>query len=64
MKRLVSLKAILDKFIETGTGNQCLCAADAAQKKLLPVAVELRQHVVQQKNGLIRYFFFDNGDLR
>ena len=42
MKNFIRLEPVPDKFIETGTGNQCLCILKTAEQIILPVPVQFR----------------------
>ena len=45
-ENFIDLKPVVDKIIQTGTGNNRLNVPDTVQQVILTVAVQLRQHVV------------------
>ena len=55
---LIDVELVADKIIQTGTGDHCLYIMDTVQKICLPVAVQLRKHIVEKENRRIFYFFF------
>ena len=62
-KYFIYLKTVLDKLIESRTGDQCLYIMNAVQKIFLPAAVKLREHVVQKKHRRILDFLLHQLDL-
>lgn len=58
LKHLVDLKPIIHKLLESSTCDDRLDITDTVQQIVLPAAVKLRQHIVeQQQRNVLRHFF-------
>ena len=60
----IGLKMILDKIIESRTGDQCLNPPDTAEKLVLTAAVQFRKNIIKKKDRRIPGRFPDHADLR
>ena len=57
------MHAGIHKIVKSCTGNHRLDVRNVFQKIVLPVAVKLREHVVQKQDGLVAGNLLDQPDL-
>lgn len=58
LEHFIDFKPVIDKFIQTGAGNDRLNIPYAVQKIILAAAVQFGQDIVQkQYGGIVCHFF-------